>query len=105
MTETVPAPGEEALTTAEVVARLQELGARYPAPTWDDVMPDWKWVNGRGEDRTLDPDGRYADRWVAVLNEKIVGYACDPAVLRLALAREYGIHPERFVVTYVHSEW
>ncbi len=99
MNETEPAT-DESPTSAELHAQLRELGERYPHPTWEDVLPDWKWVHAWGADPSLPPERPQKDCWVAVLNGRIVGMGPDPVVLRLAKARELDVHPERLVLSY-----
>jgi hypothetical protein len=84
------------------VAELRELAARHPEPTWEDVKPDWQWVRGEMENGSLfcpdDPDDNY---YAAVYQCRIVGTGPDPLQLQIEKAREFGVHPERIVVTYV----
>lgn len=80
------------------LAELRELEARHPAPTWDDVRPDWEWLYAQFGTPALDP---YSEQLVAVLNGAVVGSdPRDEFALRIRLARRYGLHPERFVVSY-----
>jgi hypothetical protein len=92
-------------TTLEQQRQLRELEAQYPTPTWEDVLPDWKWVHAWLAHPDRDPQNQYGDRWIAVLNQTIVGVGCDPLALRIAKARELGVHPERLVLTYSLGEW
>ena len=100
MTGTEPTTEPE-LSIDEYGALLCELGQQFPAPTWDEVKPDWQWVHGRMEDGTLDPAGTWSDRHIAVYRGQVVGADTNPLRLRLAQARALGIHPERLVITYL----
>jgi hypothetical protein len=88
-------------TTGELTAQLRELEKQFSAPTWEEVMPEWKWVHTWLADPSLPPARPRLDCWVAVLDQQIVGTGLDPLALRLEKARELSVHPERLVVTYV----
>jgi hypothetical protein len=92
---------EPELTVEEYAAQLKELELRFPAPTWDEVKEEWKWLHGRMEDGTLDPEGKWCDRHIAVYQRRVIGTDANPLRLRLTKARELGIHPERLVITYL----
>jgi len=98
MTETEPAADLDP-TIDEYLARLRELEARYPVPTWAEVMPDWKWLHEGMAAGTFDPEYRYGGLCVAVYDRRVVGTDVDPLRLRLTQARELGVHPERLVIT------
>jgi hypothetical protein len=83
------------------LAELRELAARYPEPTLDDVMPEWKWVHGMLANETPGDDWPHWDRHVAVYQKQVVGSDLDPLQLRIDKSRELGVHPERLIVTYV----
>ena len=100
MTGTEPA-AEAELSIEEYHAIGRELEAQFPTPTWDEVLEEWKWVHGHMADGTLDPQGRWCDRHVAVYNRQVVGADTNPLRLRVQKARELGIHPERLVITYL----
>jgi|GEM_PF-6898767 len=100
--ESKPTPqSEPELSIEEYTALLRELAKQFPVPTWEEVKPDWQWVHGRMEDATLDPDGKWSDRHIAVYQNQVVGHDTNPLRLRLMKARELGIHPERLVITYL----
>jgi hypothetical protein len=88
-------------TTQELVAQLRELQKQFAPPTWEEVMPDWKWLHAWMADASLPPARPRQDCWVAVMSQQIVGTGLDPLALRLQKARELRIHPERLVVTYI----
>jgi hypothetical protein len=82
-------------------AEWDELAAQHPAPTLDDVRPEWAWVAEHMHDNSIDPEGKYWNSHVAVYNQRIVGSDTDPMRLHVRVARELGIHPERMVVVYL----
>jgi hypothetical protein len=69
------------------------------------VIPEWKWIHGLMADPSSDLAGRYGGWWVIVYKQQIIGHGPDPLQLQVDKSRELGIHPERFVVTYVCGEW
>jgi hypothetical protein len=98
MTETEPAFAPNP-TTAAQLAQLRELEVLYPAPTWVEVMPDWKWLHDGMAAGTFDPEYRYGGLCVAVYDRRVVGTGVDWLQLRIDKAREFGVHPERLVIT------
>ncbi|MCI0705656.1 MAG: hypothetical protein L0241_31740 [Planctomycetia bacterium] len=98
--DTVPT-NEPELSIQEYTALLKELGQQFLMPTWEEVKPDWQWVHGRMEAGTLDPEGKWSDRHIAVYQGQVIGSDTNPLRLRLTKARELGIHPERLVITYL----
>ncbi len=98
MTDTDTAFAPNPLITAQL-AELKELGALYPPPTWAEVMPDWKWMHDGQADGTFDPEYKYGGLAVAIYNRRVVGTGIDWLQLRIDVARKYGVHPERFVIT------
>src|SRR3712207_5945241 len=100
-TEHEAAPPEPELTVEEYHAQLKELETQFPAPTWDEVKEDWKWLHGRLADGIFDPEGKWSDRHVAVFQQRVIGVDPNPLRLRLVKARELGVHPERLVITYL----
>ncbi len=82
-------------------AEWDELAARAPVPTLDDVRPEWIWVSEHMPDNSIDPEGQYWGLHVAVYNQQVVGSDTDPVRLHVRVARELGIHPERMVVVYL----
>ena len=97
-TETVTEP-----TIDELVAQWEELRKQFPSPTWEEVMPEWKWIRGLMGSGTFDPGNHYAGRWIAVYRQQIIGQGINPLLLEVTKARELGIHPERLVLTYVNE--
>jgi hypothetical protein len=91
---------EPSPTTKAQVAELEELERQFPRPTFEDVVPEWKWIRGLMADGSHDPDGRYGGMWLAVYDRQVVGAGYDPLALRIAKSRELGVHPERLVLTY-----
>lgn len=94
-TETEPAG-------AEWHARLRELAARFPVPAWADVRADWDFARAWLANPNRDP--RFAGLNVAFLEGRVVGSDTDWVRLAARLAEELGVHPERFVVTFVPAE-
>lgn len=103
-------PGAEAAASNNLVvseyyrkinAEWDELAAQHPAPTRDDVRPEWIWVRDHMADNSIDPEGKYWGMHVAVYNQKIVGADTEPGRLHVRVARELGVHPERMVVVYL----
>jgi hypothetical protein len=97
-TEPETAPPEPELTVEEYHAQLKELEARFPAPTWDEVKPDRKWLHEALADNTFDPEGKYCGLNVAIYSQRVVGTDTHWLRLRVRLSRELGVHPERIVV-------
>ncbi len=81
-------------------AEWDELAARYPTPTLDDVRPEWQWVSDHANDALIDPDGKYWGLHIAVYQQRVVGADRDPIALQIRLARELNIHPERMIVVF-----
>ena len=100
-TEPETAPPEPELTVEEYHAQWRELEKQFPAPTWDEVKEEWKWLYGHMEDGTLDPEGKWSERHIAVYQRQVIGTDTNPLRLRVTKARERGIHPERLVITYL----
>jgi hypothetical protein len=99
---TIPPPAEPqhrpSLKVQAQIAELRSLEAEFPAPTWEDVRPDWEWFYAQSGTPTLTP---YLDQLVAVYNKQVVGSdPSDEFDLRIRLSRQYQIHPERFVVSF-----
>jgi hypothetical protein len=83
---------------AAQVAELRELEKLYPEPSLDEVMADWEWLYAECNRGTLfDIYGQF----VAVRDKQIVGTGDGHNELRLRMARKYGCHPERFVITFL----
>lgn len=97
-TEHEAAAAEPELTDDEYAAQLRELEARFPAPTWKDVQPEWKWIYEAEAANTFDPKGANCGLNVAVYGQKVVGTDLHATRLRVRLARELGVHPERIVI-------
>ena len=91
-------------TTLEQQRQLRELGAQHPAPTREEVMPDWKWVNARLTEHVFDTPYPVSNKYIAVYNQQIVGSGDDQLQLRLDVARKLGLHPERLVITFVFGD-
>jgi hypothetical protein len=90
-------------STRQLNAEWDELAALHPAPTLDDVRPEWLWVREHMEDGSIDPDNRYAGLHVAVYQQRVVGADTNPSRLRVRLSRELNIHPERLVVVFLNE--
>jgi hypothetical protein len=97
-TEAETAAPEPELTVEEYAAQLKELEARFPAPTWEDVQPEWKWIYEAEANNTFDPTGKYCGLNVAIYGQKVVGTDPHWMRLRVRLSRELGVHPERIVI-------
>jgi hypothetical protein len=100
MTETEPAFAPNPTIQAQL-AVLKELEARHPAPTWAEVMADWKWLHDGMAAGTFDPEYRYGGLAVAIYDRKVVGTGISWLQLRIDMSRQFGVHPERFVITSV----
>ncbi len=94
----IPIPPEELRATW---AEWDELAAKYPAPTLDDVRPEWLWVRDHAADGSIDPEGNYWGLHVAIYQQRVVGAGPEPIALQIRLSRELNIHPERMVVFYL----
>jgi hypothetical protein len=90
---------EPELNTEEYHARWRELEAQFPAPTWDEVKEEWKWLHDGLANGTFDPDYKYGGLAVAIYHKRVVGTDTNWLRLRVRLARELGVHPERIVIT------
>lgn len=82
-------------------AEWDELAARCPVPTLDDVRPEWLWVHEHAADGSIDPGGKYWGLHVAIYQQRVIGADTEPGRLQVRLARELGIHPERIVTFYL----
>jgi hypothetical protein len=92
----IPIPDEYLRALKE---EWDELAAKHPTPTDDDIRPEWLWVRDHAADGSIDPEGKYWGLHVAVYQQRIVGAGREPIALQVRLARELNIHPERMVVT------
>lgn len=101
VTANPPLPEPEhrpSLKTQAQLVELRELEKQYPMPTWDDVRPDWEWFYAHSSDPEMQP---YDWQLVAVYNGRVVGGdPKDELALRIRLSKQYGVHPERFVVSF-----
>ena len=82
----------------DVLRQLVELEARSPPPDRAAILADCRWLQSHWIDDTLAP---YRSTTVIVYNGGILGAAADPLQLKLALARKFGVHPQRFVIEYI----
>ncbi len=62
------------------------------------VLVDWNWLDEEFEAGRL---GHVMDRWVAVLDRRIVDTSTDGLELPTKVANEYNVHPNRVVLVYV----
>jgi hypothetical protein len=102
--DTAPATEPE-LTNEEYAAIVRELAQQFPAPTWDEVKEDMRWLYDQLYDGTFDPDYKYNGLSIAVYNKRVVGTDVNRLRLRTRLSRELGVHPERIVITSFPEEW
>ncbi len=86
-------------------AAWDELAAKYPAPTDDDVRADYRWMFDHITDGSIDPNDEYWGLYVAVYQQRLVGAGPDPFVLQARLARELNVHPARIVTTLRGGEY
>ena len=96
--EVAPA-AEPELSIAEYHAIWRELEKQFPAPTWDEVKEEWKWLHDGMANGTFDPEYKYGGLAVAIYNRQVVGTDTNWLRLRVRLSRELGVHPERIVIT------
>lgn len=76
---------------------LRELAERMPEPVLADVLADWRALyaaTNAGELRA------HLERFVAFYEGQLVGVGDEQLELRLRLARQFGLHPERFAITF-----
>jgi hypothetical protein len=85
----------------EVNAEWNELAAKYPTPTLDDVRADYLWIHEHASDGSIDPEGKNAGLHVAVYNQQVVGADADPTRLQIRLSRERNLHPARFITYFL----
>lgn len=84
--------------TKAQMAEIRELEKQYPLPTWEEVMPDWEWYYTQSGTDVLQP---YYWQLIAIYNGQVVGSDPEDELgLRIRLSRKYGVHPERFVVSF-----
>lgn len=95
-----PAFARSPLVDAQL-AELRALEAQHPAPTWDDVRPDWEWLDAECDAGHL---FHLYGRFVAVCEKQVLGSDADELALRIRLAREHNRHPERFVISFL-GDW
>lgn len=106
MTGTEVKPEAEPFLPDEVYeAELRELAAQYPAPTWDDLKPDIKYLYESREINTFDPDNKYNNVNVAIYGGRVVGTDPHYMRLRIRLSRELGVHPERILIVAPPEAW
>jgi hypothetical protein len=96
--ESAPKADSE-LSPEEYHARWRELERRFPAPTWDEVKGEWKWLHDGIANGTFDPEYRYGGLAVAIYNKRVVGTDTNGLRLRVRVSNELGVHPERIVIT------
>lgn len=94
-------PPSPSPVVAAQLAELRELEARHPAPTWDDVRPDWEWLYAECNAGHL---FHLYGRFVAVCDGQVLDTDADELALRLRLARRHDRHPERFVISFL-GDW
>ena len=96
---------EPLLADEEYEAQLRELEALHPAPTWDDLKPEMKWLYESTANNTFDPEHKYRKVNIAIYGGRVVG--TDPHWLRLSirLSRELGVHPARILVITSDDFW
>lgn len=82
----------------KLYAEWEDLAARHPAPTLDDVRPEWVWITNH---LMADPENPHWDVHVAVYNQQVIGTDTDPIRAQVTAARQLGVHPERVVVVYM----
>ena len=85
-------------TDEELAHEIIEFEKRYPLPEKGDASADAKWF-----DECLGKPAltRYGGRFVAVLNGAVVGHGANSLQLQLDVAREFNVHPQRFIVEYI----
>ena len=72
----------------------------YPPPSFDEAHAEWlKFYRLPVAD--IDPTGEHAGQYVAVFGGTIRGYDADPIALRMRVAEELHVHPERLVISYL----
>jgi hypothetical protein len=81
------------------VEELRELAKQFPEPILDDVLADWEWLHAQMGTLVIEP---YFEQLVAVCDGRIVGSDPeDELALRIRLSKEYQLHPERFVISFL----
>ncbi|HSQ57325.1 MAG TPA: hypothetical protein VLM40_16505 [Gemmata sp.] len=85
-------------SNAEYEALRKELEKQFPAPSWEDVRPEWKWIYESTAANTFDPAHQYVGYSVGVYQQRVV--AVDINYLRLVvnMSKKYQVHPDRIVV-------
>jgi hypothetical protein len=81
---------------------LRELAEMYPPVDLAEYWEDWYWL---GRQPLLRADWPYWNVNVAALNKEIIGTGPDYRELRLRLAREHHVHPNRIVVDYFGDDY
>jgi hypothetical protein len=79
------------------IAELRELEKQFPAPTWDEVMADWRAMYAAVNAGTMYD---HCERFIAFCDGKLVGVGDDQLELRIRMAHQFQRHPERFAITY-----
>ena len=99
-TDAEPTPTTEPeLTDEQYHVQWRELETQFPTPTWEEVMPEWKWLHEGMANGTFDPEYKYGGLAVAIYNKQVIGTDVNPMRLRVTKSRELGIHPERMIIT------
>ena len=78
----------------EYEAQWKELEKQFPAPSWEDVQPEWKWIY----EGTLNQDGKYTGLNIAIYQQRVVGVDIHWLRLVVNMSRKYQVHPDRIVV-------
>jgi hypothetical protein len=95
-----PTFGRSARIDAQL-AIIYELEARYPAPTWEDVRPDWLWLYATWNAGHLFHLG---GQFIAAYQGRVVHSGRDELDMRIQLSCQYQLHPEWFVISFL-GDW
>ena len=99
--ERLPSPAAVAAVRQQsdaIIRETIELEKQFPAPSEDELFADARWFRERWGKPEFEP---YRGTYVAILNGSVVARGADELRLRLALARQLNVHPQRFIIEYV----
>lgn len=82
--------------------RPRSLPPQESESAMEQLLDDWRDARLFLSDPSV--RSRYAGQYLVVYQGKIVGHGTDQGALRDAFAATLGVHPERLVLIWVHSE-
>ncbi len=72
-----------------------------PSPMHEAGEADWEWLRGEYDAHRLE---QVMDRWVVILDKRIVESGPDGHGIRMKAASDFGVHPNRLVLAYISHD-